>query len=428
MDQKNIWYFHHYATPETMSGMSRPSSFGKHLQKAGHRITVFAASFMHYSGENLIAGRELYVTNHDTEVPFVFVRTRGYANSGKARMYNMIQFCINLQKTARRYAREDGRPDVIIASSPHPLTLLAGIRVAKHFGIPCICEIRDFWPEVFFFGGRLKKNSLLGRLLLAGERWIYRHADGLVFLKEGDVNYLHENGWDSDSPHGDIPLSKCHYINNGIDFDKFRGDIADCIFADPDLETPKFRIIYTGAIRPVNNIDNILDAAKLLRDYPDIEFLVYGNGNLVDAMKERIEREEIGNVKMKGAVPKKYIPYILSRSSVNLLNYSATEYNWNRGNSSNKLFEYMASGKPVISTVQMGYCIIRKYECGISVRECTPAGLAEAILTIRALSEAEYRRYCENALFGARQFDFGTLTEQLLKVIEQVSSKEKGKR
>ncbi len=79
----------------------------------------------------------------------------------------------------------------------------------------------------------------------------------------------------------------------------------------------------------------------------------------------RVENENLDNVKMKGFVNKKYIPYILSKSSVNILNYSQTQYNWSRGNSSNKLFEYMASGKPMISTVKMGYSIIEKYKCGI---------------------------------------------------------------
>jgi len=31
-----------------------------------------------------------------------------------------------------------------------------------------------------------------------------------------------------------------------------------------------------------------------------------------------------------------------------MLNYSDKKYNWTRGNSSNKLFEYLASGKPVV--------------------------------------------------------------------------------
>ena len=74
--------------------------------------------------------------------------------------------------------------------------MLAGLKIARKYKIPCICEIRDFWPEVFFFGGKLKEKSLLGRLLLAGERYIYTKADALTFFKEGDHTYIQEKKWD----------------------------------------------------------------------------------------------------------------------------------------------------------------------------------------------------------------------------------------
>src|SRR5690625_6806467 len=90
---------------------------------------------------------------------------------------------------------------------------------------------------------------------------------------------------------------------------------------------------------------------------------------------------------MKGFVDKQFIPNILSKSSVNILNYSQTKYNWSRGNSSNKLFEYMASGKPIISTVKMGYSIIDKYRCGFELENSTPEELAATILKIKNISK-----------------------------------------
>ena len=97
-------------------------------------------------------------------------------------------------------------------------------------------------------------------------------------------------------------------------------------------------------------------------------------------LKKRVVEEHIDNVKLKGFVNRQYMPYILSRSNVNMLNYAQNQYNWSRGNSSNKLFEYMASGKPVISTVHMGYSIIKKYNCGVELDEDTPEALAEQIM------------------------------------------------
>lgn len=418
MKQKTIWFFHHYATPLTMSGMGRPAKFSRHLQEAGLRVTVFAASFLHYSSENLINNNQLYVKNTETETPFVFVKTRSYVNSGKARIINMFQFYWNLRKTVKELLKNGTeKPDVIIASSPHPLTMIAGIKIAKRLNVPCICEVRDFWPEVFFFGGRLKEKSLIGRLLVAGEHWIYRNADAMIFLKEGDITYITDHHWEKD-----VSLKKCHYINNGIDYYEFRDTIQTSEIHDTDLESDLFKIIYVGAIRPVNNIDMVLDAAKELASEKDIVFLIYGNGNMLPHLQERIATERITNVKLKGYVPKSSVPYILSKASVNLLNYSSKEYNWSRGNSSNKLFEYMASGKPILSNVKMGYCLLKKYHCGISVENDSLEEYVRCIRYIKSMSSETYEELCQNALKAAKLFDYRKLTNDLLQVINSVCS------
>jgi len=158
----------------------------------------------------------------------------------------------------------------------------------------------------------------------------------------------------------------------------------------------------------------------LLSSYGKIKFLIYGNGNQFDELSERIKNENITNVKLKGFIDRSYIPYVLSRSSVNVLNYSQEKFNWTRGNSSNKLFEYMASGKPVISTVKMGYSIIDKYKCGIELENSTPQELADAVLKVYQMTPEEYLTMSMNAKKGAEDFDFKELTKKLIHVIESV--------
>lgn len=421
---KNIWYFHHYATPPSMSGLSRPSFLGNGLVKKGNKVSVFAASYLHYSDENLINDKRKYIINKDTNVNYIFIKTPSSKKGYLYRILNMFSFYKRLFSVTRKYKRIDGLPDVIIASSPHPLTMIAGIKIAKKLKIPCICEVRDFWPEVFFLGGLLKENGLLGKILLKGERWIYKKADLLIFLKEGDVDYIKEKKWDTEHG-GDIDLKKCYYINNGVNCNDFYNLIQNEKIQDDDLEDDTFKVIYAGAIRPINNIDNILDAAKLLSDYKNVKFLIYGTGSEVDRLQERIKNENINNLKIKGYVEKKNVPFILSKASVNILNYSNTKYNWNRGNSSNKLFEYMAAGKPIISTVQMGYCPLQKYNCGISVKEFNAKGLADAIKEIINLPQEEYLKMCLNSKEAATHFDYSILSDKLEEVINIACNKNK---
>ncbi len=417
---KKIWLWNHYATDMYKNQGGRHYWFAQNLISKDYDVTVFCANTYHNKTEFIDTGKKKFTTDILNNIPFVFVKTTPALGNGLDRVKNMVLFYWNLFSVSKQYVKDYGKPDVIIASSVHPLTMVAGIQISKKMNVPCICEIRDLWPEAIFSFDKAKENSLLGKILLAGEHWIYKKADALIFTKEGDTDYIKEKKWDTKQG-GDINLKKAHYINNGVDIKAFNKSIDENIIDDKDLKSEKFNVIYVGAIRPVNNVGNILDTAKLLKDNNDIQFLIYGDGNQKEMLEKRIEDENLTNVKMKGFVNKQFIPYILSKSSVNILNYSPTQYNWTRGNSSNKLFEYMASGKPIISTVKMGYSIIEKYQCGIELENSTPQELANAILKVKEMPLEKYELVSNNAKRGAEDFDFKVLTEKLIDVINTVN-------
>lgn len=418
--KKKVWLWNHYATDMYKNSGGRHYWFAENLNKEGYEATIFCANTYHNKTEYIDTGKKKFSTKSLNSIPFVFVKTTMALGNGIDRLRNMVLFFINLFPVAKAYMKISGKPDVILASSVHPLTMVAGILFAKKINVPCICEVRDLWPEAIFYFNKVKEKSLLGKLLVAGEHWIYKRADALIFTKEGDVDYIIEKKWDI-SQGGDINLNKVYYINNGVDVEKYNKSISEMQYEDDDLNGDKFNVIYVGAIRPINNVGKILDAAILLKNEKNIQFLIYGDGNEKDMLEKRIANENINNVKIKGFVNKKYIPYILSKSSVNILNYSQVNYNWARGNSSNKLFEYMASGKPIISTVKMGYSIINKYKCGLELDNASDEELANAILKIKKMKQDEYDKLSENAKNGALDFDFKILTQKLIKVIEDVT-------
>lgn len=396
--------------------------FAKELKKRGYKVTVFCANTFLNRDEVIDTGEKELSVKRVEGIPFVFVKTTPSKGNGIDRVKNMGLFYANLFSATKEYARKHSKPDIILASSVHPLTLVAGIQIARRMKIPCICEVRDLWPEAIFEFGRANEKSILGQILVIGEHWIYRNADALIFAKEGDVDYLKEKRW-TVAQGGDIDIKKCYYINNGIDLMSYEQMIESNSIDDSDVNDDKmFSITYTGTIRPVNNVGNLLDTAKIISchsGYEDMQFLIYGDGVELEHLKERVNNEHINNVKLKGFVERKYIPYILSKSSVNVLNYSQSQYNWTRGNSSNKLFEYMASGKPIISTVHTGYSIINRYNCGVELDEDTPEALAEEIVKFHDMKLGERYKIGNNAREGVKDFDFSILTDKLVDVIKE---------
>lgn len=118
------------------------------------------------------------------------------------------------------------------------------------------------------------------------EKWIYKKADAVVFTMEGAYDYIIEQGWDKE-----IPRSKVHYINNGVDLEQFDYNKEHFRVEDADLDEPDtFKIVYTGSIRKVNNLGLLLDAAKCVKN-PCVKFLIWGDGDERAALEQRVREE-----------------------------------------------------------------------------------------------------------------------------------------
>lgn len=416
---KNIWIVNHYATNMYFNKGGRHHWFAKNLIRLGYNPTIFCANTRHNSSDVIEINQGKYTNREADKIPYLFVKTSCYKGNGISRIRNINKFYKNLFPVAKEYSKTHGKPDIILASSVHPLTLVAGIKIAKKFEIPCICEVRDLWPETIVAYGRLKKSSLFAKLLYQCEKWIYKKADKLIFTMEGGKDYIIDKGWDKNNG-GPVDIDKIHHINNGIDIEAFDNNVKQYSFIDEDLEEKTaFKVIYTGSIRKANNLELIIDAARyvLKKSDKDIRIIIFGEGNERKKLEEQCLTEMITNVSFKGKVDKKYIPFILKQSNLNILNYSYKDI-WKYGGSQNKMFEYLASGCPILSTITMGYDIIEKYGAGISLHAQSPESIGDAIISIANMNGEEYEDMSTKARNAAHDYDFRELTDRLIEIVE----------
>jgi len=413
----SIWIINHYAGDMYAASGGRHYYFAKHLKEMGYNPTVFCANTMHN------AAGEVFFDNDDLSnesihqainVPFVFVKARPYSTNGKDRVLNMIDFYENLMKVAKRYAKTHCKPDVILASSVHPLTLFAGIRLAKYFGVKCVCEIRDLWPEsIVVYMQNFNKYKVLIKLMYRGERYLYEKADSLIFTMQGGYDYICEHGWDKR-----IPKSKVFNINNGVDLDQFDANSRAFITSDPDLDNEtQFNVVYAGSIRKVNNLGKLLDIAKKT-ELRNIRYLIWGDGDELPKLMERVSTEKINNVVFKGRVDKKYIPYILTRSNLNFIHNNESPL-FRYGISFNKVFDYLAAGKPIFCDFYAKYNPAVDQGAGTVCSANDARIIASEIEKYTMLDDESIRRLCQNARIAAEKYDFRNLTQELLEVIRK---------
>lgn len=414
--RKRIWIMNHYATRMYFEQGGRHLWMATELKKQGYEPIIFCADKAHNSKDEIhVSGK--YSVKQYHSIPFIFFKTSPYQGNGFSRIRNMFDFYRGLMKNYYEIALKIWKPDIIVASSVHPLTLVAGIRIAKKLNIPCLCEVRDLWPESIVAYGKLKKNSLIAKLLYAGEKWIYKKADGVIMTVPGGQQYILDKKWENQ-----IPLKKIHYINNGVILREFDRNMAENVWQDDDLiDSRYFRVIYTGSIRPVNDLGILLDSAKMLQElgYDNIRFLIYGDGTEREALETRLITEGIHNVIFKGSVEKKYIPSILKRGNINILHNRSTELN-KYGQSQNKYFEYMAAGRYIVQTCPVGFSELEQEGCGSVVSEQTPWEIAKAITDVYDMDLESYEKACKKTRELAEYYDFHILTKKLISLVEEV--------
>lgn len=413
-----VWILNHYAIPPKYGGLNRHFYFSKNLKSMNVDTKIFTASKIHNSNNNFMSGQKGLSREVSFEgVKYEFVKTGEYSNNGIKRIFSFAQFPFNLMRCLHSKYRNE-MPDIIYASSPELFSTYFSILFAKKHKLPIIVEIRDLWPESIVEYSNFSKKNIIIKLLYRLEEWIYYKADKLIFTFEGSKEYIINQKWDINSG-GRIDLNKIEYINNGVDLEKFKSS-KDCL-ADNLLESNKFKVVYTGSIRKVNSIFLIVEAAKVLKErgVNDVDFIIYGDGTERENLIKRCTELNLENIHFRKHVDKKFIPNILKKADATIIvgqHDSMSKY----GMSANKVFDYMAAGKPIISNLDVGYDKILKYNCGIVIPDGDGTEIADAVLKVKNLNSEEYCTMCKNAELAALQFDYKTLSNKLYEIMRKI--------
>lgn len=405
-----IWIIDHYSVPVEYYPLARNTNFAKNLIKKGHDVRIFAASTVHNSAENLTEKGKKYIEINDGGVKYVLVKCHPYSGNGFKRILNMYEFAWKLEPICRQYPK----PDAILSTSMTLFACRKGMQLGQKYGCKKIAQITDLWPETLVAYGRAGRRHPAVLYFRAIEKWIYKHADRIVFSMEGAYDYIIEQGWEKE-----IPRPKVHYINNGVDLEQFDKDREQFRIEDSDLsDETLFKVVYTGSVRKVNNLGLLLDAAKLVEN-DRVMFLIWGDGDELGQMKARVEAEHIWNVRFKGKADKKYIPYITSHADVNFChgeNSPIAKY----GLSMNKMFDYLAAGKPVLTDYFSSYDPIVQCGAAVEIEDPTAGNIAKAVDGMAGMEAEKLGELGLNAREGAKQYDFKKLAERLGSIINDI--------
>lgn len=383
----NIWLVNHYALPPSRPGGTRHYAFAKELQRRGHRVVILASSFDHHLRQETRLFRGEYFKFQEEEgVPFFWLRTLPYRANTLARFFNMLSFAFDIAWWAKPSVL--GKPDLILGSSPHPFAALAAYLQSMRYKVPFILEVRDLWPQTLIDLGNVSPSHPLVLLLAGIERFLYKRADKIITL---------------------LPLAYLHMVQRGADRSKIvwipnGTDLSSVPKPRPPEAKTRLTVVYAGSHGLANNLDVVLDAASILksRGLSELaEFKFVGEGPEKARLVNKAKSLKLGNVFFEDPVPKKLIYKVLSDADVLLLTLKDGPL-FRFGISSNKLFDYMAVGRPVLFAVRAPHNPVEEAGAGIVVPPDDPKALADAVYNLANLSWEERwamglrgRRYLE---------------------------------
>jgi glycosyltransferase involved in cell wall biosynthesis len=328
------------------------ANFVLNIKKLGHDIF-----FIRKNGSNELVSSD--------------IKSYNITFSSKLKVINKIFYAFKFYKTTFSILKEE-MPDIIHEREVSWRTYfnLGGMLLAWKFQIPYILEANA--PILFergiyhsYFARKLEKIS---------EKVFFDKASKIIVVSNVLKDYLVAMN---------VPKEKIAVIPNGADIKMFNPTISGASITKRYNLESKRTICFSGSLdQPWQGIDEILKSAKIICSIDStIQFLIVGNTSGQEEMLKSAPK----NVIFTGNVAHSEVSYFFAAADVLVAPYKLKEEFKKVGfyNSPVKLFEYMAMGKPII-TSDLGQIseVIKHEKSGLLIEPGNYKELANNILKL----------------------------------------------
>lgn len=372
---KNVWILNHYAQVLGGPGGTRHYHLAKYLKSLGWNAIVIAGSAELNTGIQRLSLTESHRYETLNGVSFFWVKTPAHTATIVGRLRSMLTYTFFALRN--RAILQLPIPDIIVGSSVHPFAALAAALLARRYKVPFIFEVRDLWPQSLVDMGLLSYDSLVTFILRKLEVWLYKRASFIVVLLPFAWKYIENLG---------INKEKVVWIPNGVDFPLFEKNLP----AQPG-GGKKFTVMYFGAHGKANNLFCLLEAMKLIQDKDPsgcIQLRMIGDGPIKFKLVDLAQELKLSNVKFEPSIPKSEIPNLASQADAFVITVSDLGNLYKYGISPNKLYDYMASGRPIIFASASANNPVAESGAGVTVPPDNPIALADAIKSLSEMPQS----------------------------------------
>jgi len=330
------------------------------------------------------------------------------------RILNYTSFSLSSSITGSFIAR----PDIIIATSPQLLVGMTGWWLSRTRGIPFVLEIRDLWPDAILASGVGNNNSMFSKTLSAISGFLYQNCDHLVVVTPAFKAEIVKG-------YGINP-EKISIVENGVEIDLFSDKDSKIVLNEqPDLEN-RFVVSYIGTLGLAHGLSTMLKAASRLQvQYPDMVFLLVGEGADKERLVKLVKDKGLSNVRFLPQQPREKVPVLIKASDVCVVMLKKAPVF--KTVIPTKMLEFMACGRPVILGVDgQARQVLEEAEGGIYTEPNDPDALTDAIVKLYKDTRLRNTLGQSGRRYIVKNLSRKKTSEKYLKVLRRVLSTRNG--
>jgi glycosyltransferase involved in cell wall biosynthesis len=301
--------------------------------------------------------------------------------------------------------------DLVWGTSPPIFQGVTAWALARIKSAKFLFEVRDLWPQFAIAVGVLTNPTLIA-LSEWLERFLYSHADRVMVNSPGFLNHVSARG-----------AKRVDLIPNGADPSMFDPAASGDSFRRAHHLEDKFIALYAGAHGMSNDLNVVLDSARLLSTDPPenpnyIHIVFLGDGKEKPALME--QAKDLSNVTFLPSVPKAEMASALAGADLCIailkpLEEYKTTY-------PNKVFDYMAAGRPVALAIDgVIRDVVEKANCGIFAAPGNAAALADAMRKLAADPARSRAMGLLGRKYLEKNFSRVVIGEKLVTLLEEVA-------
>ncbi|MEW6387995.1 MAG: glycosyltransferase family 4 protein [Thermodesulfobacteriota bacterium] len=256
----------------------------------------------------------------------------------------------------------------LVYSPPLPLALAAwGLcRLRRR---PLVVNVQDLFPQSAIDLGLLH-NPYLIRFFRGLETFLYQRADLVMVHSEGNRRLILASGGAPE---------RVMTVSNWVDTAEVRPGRRDNWVRTTLGLNQRFLVSFAGIMGYSQDLETVLQSADLLRDEPEIAFVLVGDGVEKPKLVEMVRRRNLTNVFFLPMQPKERYPDVLAASDLCL---ATLRPEVKTPVVPSKILSIMAAGRPVLAGLPLegdAPALISEAGCGLAVPPGRPDSMAQAI-------------------------------------------------